>query len=419
MTAPTQACAVIVGGGHAGSEAAISLRQNGFEGRILIISDEPGLPYQRPPLSKGFLAGVVNVDALPIRPAATYEKAGVEILNDVRVGSLDIDARVVQLQDGRSLSYSHLILATGSRARRLHVAGLNERQPDNLHYLRSRADAERMRAQLVAGRRLVIVGGGYIGLEVAAAAQKAGLQVTVLEGLPRVLARVSAPEISVFYEQAHRAAGIELRLNSQLEQLILDASSSLVETVTTTDGSSIPLDLLLVGIGAVANTELAEQAGIATDNGILIDEHVRTSAADVYAVGDCSNHFSVRYGRRMRLESIPNAIEQARTAASAITGKPATNQPLPWFWSDQYDIKLQIAGINQGYDQIVQRGSKALGSFVVFYLQDGCLIAADCVNRQQEFIAIKKLIHAGVAADSELLADESISLKDLAARLIA
>ena len=419
MTVPTQACAVIVGGGHAGSEAAVSLRQNGFDGRILIISDEPGLPYQRPPLSKAFLAGTLGAEALPIRPAATYEKSGIEILNGASVSGVDLEGHSVQLADGSSLTWTHLVLATGSRARRLQVAGLGERQPDNLHYLRSQADAERLRDQFVEGRRLVIVGAGYIGLEVAAAAQKAGLQVTVLEAQPRVLARVTAPEVSSFYEQVHRAAGVELCLSAQLEQVCLDVTGQAVEALVTTDGARIPVDLMLVGVGAIANTELAEQAGLAVENGILVDEISRTSTADVYAIGDCSNHPSALYGCRMRLESIPNAIEQARAAASAIAGKQAPYRSLPWFWSDQYDLKLQIAGINQGYDEVVLRGSKALRSYVAFYLCKGRLIAADCINRQQEFMAIKKLVQAGFAGDVELLVDESVSLKDLVASLPA
>lgn len=419
MTAPTQACAVIVGGGHAGSEAAVSLRQNGFSGRILIISDEPGLPYQRPPLSKAFLAGTLSAEALPIRPAAAYAKADVEMLNGVAVSALDLEGRSLCLADGRSLDWSQLILATGSRARRLQITGLGERQPDNLHYLRNQADAERLRTQLVADQHLVIVGGGYIGLEVAAAAQKAGMRVTVLEAQTRVLARVTAPEVSSFYEQIHRAAGVEMRLNVQLEQACLDASGQKVEALVTTDGTRIPLDLVLVGVGAIANTELAEQAGLEVNNGIVVDELSRTGVADVYAIGDCSNHPSALYGCRLRLESIPNAIEQARAATSTIVGKPAPYRSLPWFWSDQYDLKLQIAGINQGYDQLLLRGDTALRSFVAFYLRDGRLIAADCVNRQQEFMAIKKLVQAGFAGDIEQLADESVSLKDLAADLQA
>jgi len=419
MTVNTQACALIVGGGHAGSEAAISLRQHGFEGRILILSDEPGLPYQRPPLSKAFLAGKVGVEALPIRPDAAYAKADVEILNDVTVAELELGGRLVRLSDGRSLGWTQLILATGSRARQLQITGLGERQPDNLHYLRSQADAERLRGQLLEGQRLVIVGGGYIGLEVAAAAQEAGLQVTILEAQPRVLARVTAPEVSSFYEQVHRAAGIDLRLNVNLEKASLSTSGNRIEALVTTDGTRIELDLVLVGVGAIANTTLAEQAGIAVENGILVDELSRTSAADVYAIGDCSNHPSVLYDCRLRLESIPNAIEQARAAASAVVGKPMPYRSLPWFWSDQYGLKLQIAGINQGYDQTILRGTKSLRSFVAFYLREGRLIAADCINRQQEFMAIKKLVQGGFAGRAGLLADESVNLKDLAANMSA
>jgi len=419
MTVNTQACALIVGGGHAGSEAAISLRQHGFEGRILILSDDPGLPSQRPPLSKAFLAGKVGVEALPIRPDAAYAKADVEILNDVTVAELELGGRLVRLSDGRSLGWTQLILATGSRARQLQITGLGERQPDNLHYLRSQADAERLRGQLLEGQRLVIVGGGYIGLEVAAAAQEAGLQVTILEAQPRVLARVTAPEVSSFYEQVHRAAGIDLRLNVNLEKASLSTSGNRIEALVTTDGTRIELDLVLVGVGAIANTTLAEQAGIAVENGILVDELSRTSAADVYAIGDCSNHPSVLYDCRLRLESIPNAIEQARAAASAVVGKPMPYRSLPWFWSDQYGLKLQIAGINQGYDQTILRGTKSLRSFVAFYLREGRLIAADCINRQQEFMAIKKLVQGGFAGRAGLLADESVNLKDLAANMSA
>ncbi|MBA1204301.1 FAD-dependent oxidoreductase [Pseudomonas capeferrum] len=415
MTAQTHPCAIIVGGGHAGSEAAISLRQHGYPGRILILSDEPTLPYQRPPLSKGFLSGQISAESLPIRPAAAYEKAAIEVRLGTSVRSLDLAARSVQLTDGSNLAWNYLILATGSRARTLDVPGLGEHQPDNLHYLRTQADAQRLQAQWHEGRRLVIVGGGYIGLEVAAAAQKAGLLVTVVEPQPRVLARVTAEQVSSFYEQEHRAAGVEIRVNAQIERVCLDVTGQRVDAVITVDGARLPVDLMLVGVGAIANSELAEQAGIAVNNGIWVDEYARTDTADVFAVGDCSNHFNNHHGGRLRLESIPNAVEQARAAASYINSKEAPYRSLPWFWSDQYDLKLQIAGISQGYDQVVLRGSRALRSFVAFYWREGRLIAADCVNRQQEFMAIKKLVQARFEGDAELLADESVCLKALTA----
>jgi 3-phenylpropionate/trans-cinnamate dioxygenase ferredoxin reductase subunit len=412
MTATEPACTVIVGSGHAGSEAAISLRQNGFGGRIVLIGEEAGLPYQRPPLSKGFLTGTVGLDALPIRPAAVYDKADVEMRCGVRATRIDPATKSVHLSDGDSLNYTHLILATGSSARQLQVTGLSQHKPINLHYLRSQADAECMREQLEAGKRLVVVGGGYIGLEVASAAQAAGMQVTILEAQSRILARVTAHEVSEFYQQVHQAAGIDLRTNVQLEQVSLNAEGR-IEALVTTAGERFAADVVLVGIGAQPNVELAEQAGLDVDNGILVDAFARTSVADIYAIGDCSNQPSALYGRRLRLESIPNAIEQARAATGNILGKAALAPSLPWFWSDQYDLKLQIAGLSQGYDQVVLRGSRETHSFAAFYLYEGRLIAADCINRQKEFMAIKKLVQAGYSGSPDALADETVVLKEL------
>lgn len=406
---------LIIGAGHAGSEAAVSLRQGGYDGSIILIGNEAGLPYQRPPLSKAYLSGAVRIEDLPIRPAAAYEKAGIELRSETVATRIDITAKQIELGDGSRLPYSSLILATGSRARPLPLGGIGISLPQNLHYLRSRADADQLRGQMQPGRRLTIVGGGYIGLEVAAAAKHAGLTVTVLEAMPRLLARVTASEVSAFYEHEHRAAGIDLRLNGQLEHLKLDASGQRVEALVCADGNVIATDLVLVGIGGQPNTELAELAGMAVDNGILVDEFTRTSAPDVYAVGDCSNHPSAFYSRRLRLESIPNAIEQARAAAATINGRPQAYQSVPWFWSDQYDLKLQISGLNQGFDQVVIRGNPSLRSFTAFYLSQGRLIAADCINRQQEFMAVKKLVLSGYAGAAAALADESVSLKDFAA----
>lgn len=406
---------LIIGAGHAGSEAAVSLRQGGYDGSIILIGNETGLPYQRPPLSKAYLSGTVAVESLPIRPAATYETAAIELRSETTVTRIDTTAKWIELDDGSHLHYSSLILATGSRARPLQLEGLGATLPENLHYLRSRKDADHLREQMQPGQRLTIVGGGYIGLEVAAVAKKADLTVTVLEAMPRLLARVTANEVSAFYDHEHRTAGIDLRLNSQLEHLKLDVSGQRVEALVCADGSAIETDLVLVGIGAQPNIELAEQAGIAVDNGILVDEFTRTSAADVYAIGDCSNHPSPFYARRLRLESIPNAVEQARAAAATINGKSQAYQAIPWFWSDQYDLKLQISGLNQGYDQVVIRGKPSLRSFIAFYLNQGRLIAADCINRQQEFMVVKKLVHGGYSGAAAMLADETTSLKDLIA----
>jgi 3-phenylpropionate/trans-cinnamate dioxygenase ferredoxin reductase subunit len=418
MSISETVCTVIVGSGHAGSEAAISLRQNGYAGRIVLIGNESSLPYQRPPLSKSYLCGTLDANALLTRPANTYENAAIEIRDGVQAIKLNRQQKAIELADGSSLNYSHLILATGSRARQLEGFGI-DRPLTNLHYMRTLAEAQRMRKQMLEGKRLVIIGGGYIGLEVAASARKLGLEVVLLETMDRILARVTSIEVSSFYQQVHRAAGVDLRLNVQLEALSLDASGERVESVLLADGSVIAADLVLVGIGAIANTGLAEQAGLDVDNGIVVDEYTQTCDPSIYAIGDCCNHPSKLYGRRLRLESIPNAIEQARTAAQAICGKPVTYTAAPWFWSDQYELKLQTVGLFQGHDQVQLRGTPALNSFVVFYLREGRVIAADCINRQSEFALIKKLVQEKLTPDPELLGNESITLKEILAHLIA
>jgi 3-phenylpropionate/trans-cinnamate dioxygenase ferredoxin reductase subunit len=415
MSHPDSPCTLIVGSGHAGGEAALALRQNGYTGRIVLIGNEASLPYQRPPLSKGFLAGAVDNQALLIRPADAYEKANIEMRTGVQVIRLDAAQKTIELSDGSSLGYSHLILATGSRPRRL--VGLGADHPlANLHYLRTVSHAQQMRQQMLEGKRLVIIGGGYIGLEVAAVALKQGLKVNIIESMDRILARVTAAEVSSFYQQVHQAAGAKLHLNAQLDRLNLDAKGERVESVQLSDGSVFPADLVLVGIGAIANTELAEQAGLSIDNGIVVDEYTRSSDPFIHAIGDCCNHPSELYGRRLRLESIPNAIEQARTAAMAICGKPSPYRSVPWFWSDQYELKLQTVGLSQGYDQTCLRGSPALRSFVLFYLREGQVIAADCINRQSEFALIKKLVQGRQALDPQRLGDDSTPLKDILAQ---
>jgi 3-phenylpropionate/trans-cinnamate dioxygenase ferredoxin reductase subunit len=418
MNHPDTPCTLIVGSGHAGGEAAIALRQNGYIGRVVLIGDETSLPYQRPPLSKAFLAGAVDSHALLIRPADAYHKANIETRMGVTVVRVDAAQKTLDLSDGSSLGYSHLILATGSHPRRL-ASPHPDKPLSNLHYLRTLSHAQQLRAQMSEGSRLVIIGAGYIGLEVASIAIKLGLNVTLVESMDRILARVTAGDISSFYQQAHLAAGARLHLNAHLDRLNLDPTGERVESVQLSDGNVIEADLVLVGIGAIANTELAEEAGLAVDNGIVVDEYTRSSDPFIHAIGDCSNHPSELYGRRLRLESIPNAIEQARTAALAICGKPAPYRSVPWFWSDQYELKLQTVGLSMGYDQTCLRGSQALRSFVLFYLREGRVIAADCINRQAEFALIKKLVLGRQSPDVQQLGDESISLKEILAQASA
>ena len=283
----------------------------------------------------------------------------------------------------------------------------------NFHYVRTIDDIDCLRRHFEHGLRLVIIGGGYIGLEVAAVAVKRGLRVTVLEALPRVLARVTAPEVSAFYERVHRKAGVDVRTDVTVKGFEFDPSKDAVSAVICGEDTRVPADVVVAGIGLVPNTELAEGAGLAIENGIVVDEYSRTSDPDILAAGDCTSFQSALFGRRVRLESVPNAVEQARTAAATLCGKERPYNAVPWFWSDQYDLKLQMAGLSQGYDQIVLRGSTQTSSFAAFYLQQGRLIAADTVNRPQEFMLSKRLVAASAVIEPHRLADESRPLKDL------
>ncbi|TJY58360.1 pyridine nucleotide-disulfide oxidoreductase [Sinimarinibacterium sp. CAU 1509] len=399
---------VIVGAGQAGCELATALRQQGFEGRIVMIGDEPYLPYRRPPLSKTYLSGEAKLESLFIKPQSTYDKLNVECRIGVTVQAIDRAAHTVSLSDGETLTYTKLALTTGGRARRLSLAGGDAA---NVHYVRSIADIERLQADFVAGKRLVIIGGGYIGLEAAAVGIKKELKVSVIEALPRVLARVTAPEVSAFYERVHREHGVDLRTGVGVEAL--ETQGDRVTAVKLADGTAVPADLVIVGIGLIPGTELAEAAGLEVSNGIVVDAHTQTSDPDILAAGDCTFHDNDFFGRKVRLESVPNAMEQARVAAATICGKDVRYAAVPWFWSDQYDLKLQMVGLNQGYDQIVVRGDMASNSFCAFYLQNGVVIAADAVTRPQDFMVAKKLVAGRVAADAAKLADETVELKSL------
>lgn len=398
---------VIAGAGQAGSQAAASLRQEGFDGRIVLVGAEPILPYQRPPLSKAFLAGTMPVERLFVKPPAFYEKAGIQTLLGTEVAHLDAARRQVTLNDGRELDFDHLLLTTGGRPRRLECAGADH---PRLHYLRTVADVERMRATLRHRARLVLIGGGYIGLEVAAVAAKLGLEVTVLESEPTVLARVACPVVARFFEDAHRQAGVRIHCSTTVTSIEGDAS---LARVVTSDGQRLDADMVVAGVGLLPNVDLASAAGLSCENGIVVDEACRTSSPSILAAGDCTQHPSAVYGCGLRLESVHNAIEQAKTAAATICGKTKPYRQVPWFWSDQYDLKLQTAGINRGYDQVVIRGSTQSRSFAAYYLSEGRLIAVDAINRPAEFMASKPLIANQSVIAPERLADEGIPVKDL------
>ncbi|MEQ5837287.1 FAD-dependent oxidoreductase [Marinobacter sp. NFXS9] len=397
---------IIVGGSHAGAQVAASLRQEGWEDGITMISTESVLPYHRPPLSKGFLHGGKSDDELLIRPADFYTKQGIEVRLNTRVTRVDPVSRMLSCDNGAQLAYSHLVLATGADVRRLSVPGS---ELPGVCYLRGRDDVMAIRRHLRPGGHAVIVGGGYIGLETAASLRKQGMEVTVLEAQSRVLQRVTAAQVSEFYTRVHREEGVEILLEASIARI---AGGDAVEAVVLSDGRILPADLVVVGIGVLANVELARQMGLETDNGIRVDEHARTALDDVYAVGDCSLHYNPYYDTWVRLESVQNATDQARTAALAISGKPSSYKALPWFWSDQYDLKLQIAGLSSGYDQVVIRGDSRRGrGFSAFYLREGRLLAVDAVNRPKEFTFTKRFLAEGRSADPQRLADESVDFK--------
>lgn len=398
---------LIIGAGQAATELAWAVRQQHYPGPITIIGDEAHLPYRRPPLSKAYLAGELGPDALAIRGREVYERMNIELCSNTRVVEVDRAARQILLDDGMPLPYDQLVLATGGRPRRLNLA--NAGQP-NVHYLRTINDVDALRDQFQPGRRLLVVGGGYVGLEVAALGIKVGLAVTVIEALPRVLARVAAPEISAFYEQVHRRRGVDLRTGVGLAALIGEGR---IERALLSDGSHVDVDLVIVGIGLIPNTELASEAGLQVGNGIVVDAFARTSDQTVLAIGDCANHVNTYLGRSIRLESVPSAMEQARTAALTLCGRPVAHAAVPWFWSDQYDLKLQMVGISQGYDRVVLRGDLSSDSFAAFYLRDGVVISADTVNRPQEFAVARRFVAERLCIAPERLADEESPLKSL------
>jgi 3-phenylpropionate/trans-cinnamate dioxygenase ferredoxin reductase subunit len=401
------ATTIVVGAGQAGGELASCLRQLGYSGRIVLIGDEPHVPYQRPPLSKAYLSGEMKLDSLFFKPREAYENKGIECSFGIGVEAIDRAERRVRLDDGSTLAYDKLALTTGGRPRHLSIPGVDK---PNVHYVRTIADIDRLKAQIAAGRRLVIIGGGYIGLEAASIGIKKGLHVTVVEALPRVLARVTAPEISAFYQRTHRARGVDIRTGVGVHAL---EGGEQVNQVVLADGSVLPADLVIVGVGLIPNTELAEAAGLEVSNGIVVDRYTVTSDPDIVAAGDCTNHENVFLGRRVRLESVPNALEQARVAASAILGSPRAYDAVPWFWSDQFDLKLQMVGLSEGYDTLVIRGNMDASSFIAFYLNNGIVISADAVNRPAEFMAAKRMVAARMPVTPERLRDEGTPLKTL------
>lgn len=402
---------LIAGAGHAAGQTIVSLRQGGFAGKLVLVGEEPYLPYQRPPLSKKFLAGELDVPRLLVRQEKFYTDHDVDVRLSTRVTAIDCAARSATLSTGVSQPWNKLVIATGSRVRQASLPGA---QLDGVHYLRTIEDVDRIRDDFRPGAKLVIVGAGYIGLEVAAVAVTRGLDVTVVELADRVMARGGSPLISDFFSRVHEQAGVQIRCNTGVQSF---NGISRIQSLTLSDGSEIPADLAIIGIGILPNIELAEAAGLPCDNGIVVDEFCRTSDPDILAVGDCTNHPNALLGKRLRLESVHNAQEQAKTAATTILGKLEPYAQIPWFWSDQYDLKLQFVGFSLPDQQAVVRGDPESRSFAAFYLDDGRLSAVYAINSPREFMLSKKLIASGARPDLAVLRDPAVPFKEIAEAL--
>ena len=399
---------LIVGGGHGGAQAAAALRQRQHPGSIAIVGEEPQPPYERPPLSKEYLSGDKPLERILIRPPAFWAERDVAILTGRKVIAVDPQAHFVTTAAGERIGYGQLIWAAGGHARRLSCHG---HHLDRIHSIRSVADVDRLRAELPATRRVVVVGGGYIGLEAAAVLTKLGKQVTVLEAQSRVLARVAGEPLSRFYEAEHRARGVDIRLDTVVTAIEGDVHAT---GVSLADGEVIPADMVIVGIGIVAAVAPLLAAGAPGGDGVQVDDHCRTMLPDIWAVGDAARHANpFAGGREIRLESVQNANDMATTVAKALTGAAEPYHAVPWFWSNQYDLKLQTVGLSTGHDATVTRGDPHARSFSVIYLREGEVIALDCVNATRDYVQGRALVLAGAAVPPERLADPATPLKEL------
>jgi 3-phenylpropionate/trans-cinnamate dioxygenase ferredoxin reductase subunit len=396
---------VIIGGGQAAASCAAKLRALGHGDAITIVASEAALPYQRPPLSKKYVAGELAVERLLIRAADWYAEQKVTVARGTRATAIDPAARKVTLADGQALAYHHLVLATGSRPRLLPGA-IGGNLP-GLLTMRDLADADRLAPDLKPGKRLLVIGGGYIGLEAAAVAASKGLSVTVIEAAPRILQRVAAEPTSDYFRALHQRHGVEIREGVTLKRLI--ERDGRVGGAELGDGTMIDADLVLVGIGIVPNDDLARDAGLAVENGILVDGQCRTSDPQIFAAGDCAS--LVWQNERIRLESVQNAIDQGEHVAKVIMGETADYRPYPWFWSDQYDVKLQIAGLNRNYDSVVLRPGARPGSQSIWYYRAGAMIAVDAMNDALTYSIAKKVLETGRSIPSDQAADASVDLK--------
>ncbi|MBC9030996.1 FAD-dependent oxidoreductase [Sphingomonas sp. JC676] len=407
---PDEVDVLIVGGGHAGAACAIALRQGKFEGSILVIGGEPELPYERPPLSKEYLAGDKPFERLLIRPESFWADREVAFRLGTVVVSVDAAGHAVTTDAGDTIRYRHLVWATGGAPRLLDCGG---HDLAGVHTVRTRADADRMMAELPDVEHVVVIGGGYIGLEAAAVLAKFGKKVVLLEALDRVLARVAGEPLSRFFEAEHRAHGVDVRLGVAVASIL---GEDRVTGVRLVDGEVLKAEMAIVGIGIIPAVEPLLAAGAEGGNGVAVDGQCRTTLPDIFAIGDCALHANrFAEGARIRVESVQNASDQAAVVAKAILGQPAEYEAVPWFWSNQYDIKLQTVGLAIGFDQAVVRGDPLTRSFSVAYLKQGRVIALDCVNAVKDYVQGRKLVLEGTAVDAARLADPAVPLKELAA----
>ena len=392
---------VIVGGGHAGANTAFALRKDGFDGDINIICDESHLPYHRPPLSKDFLKQKIEEDKLSFKTAEFYNDQNISLNLNTRVQSIDLESNKVFSDDG-SFDFDYLVFATGAAPRLLPMENADAK---NLFYLRQISDVVSMQKVIAAGKKIVLIGGGYIGLEVASAMIELGLEVTILESEDRILKRVTSPELSKFYNDFHSKMGVKIICNAKVNELIADNEN--INNVCLESGEKIDADMVLVGIGAIPNIQLAESIGLVCDNGIKTDQFCRTSSPNVIAVGDCTSSFNTLLNKELRLESVPNALAQSKVASSSIIGNDLFNNEMPWFWSDQYDLKLQMAGISSGYDECHILGDINSVEFIACYGKNGHLIAVDSVNQSKKFMLFKRALSNGFKLEMELIKNES------------
>ena len=396
---------VIIGASHAGAQAAVSLRQMGFDGAVTLIGDEAVPPYHRPPLSKAYLSGEATRESILLRPVEAYAEHGITLRLGERVGALELDDRTVQLDTGERIAFSHLVLATGARVRELPVPGADL---PGVFYLRDAADVEAIRKRVVSGKPAVIIGGGYIGLETAASLTKLGMEVTLLEAQERILQRVTSDVMSDLYRRVHTEEGVRILEGCIASEIAADGDGLRVRTSCSKD---LPAHLVVIGIGVIPNSELAEFAGLEVGNGIVVNEFCQTSHPDVFAIGDVAEQMSPLYGRAVRIESVPDATEQAKTVARFITGDPTPHSALPWFWSDQFDLKLQIAGLSEGHDAVVLRGDPASRSCAAYYFAGDTLLAVDAVNAPRDFMTARMALSKGRTLDRAVLADPQGDLK--------